>query len=106
MAPRCSGEMSSSAPADRGSAGTVARAHARHEPLSGDEIVAGLFALVLLRFRYDLSGAVGKDSSAKIGTDRNIEQSLCDHRAVGGLIRINSTVSISSGAFGPRPNDS
>jgi hypothetical protein len=59
--------MSSSAPADRGSAGTVARAHARHEPLSGDEMVAGLFALVLLRFRYDLSAAVDQDCTAKIG---------------------------------------
>lgn len=37
----------------------MARAHARHEPLPGDEMAAGLFVLVLLRVRDNLSVAAG-----------------------------------------------
>src|SRR5262249_544006 len=70
---RVGGEMSSSPLANRRSAGTVARARARRGPLSGDEMVAGLFAVVVLRFCYNLSAAVGQDGPAKIGAGRNIE---------------------------------
>jgi hypothetical protein len=41
-------------------------------------MVAGLFALVLLRFCYDLSAPVAQDGAAKIGVGMNIEQRLCE----------------------------
>jgi len=37
-------------------------------------MVAGLFALVLLCFCYDLPAAVGQDRTAKISARRNIER--------------------------------
>jgi hypothetical protein len=53
--------MSSSSLAHRRSTGAMVRAHSRNEPLSGDEMVTGLFALVRLRFCYDLFAAAAQD---------------------------------------------